>query len=365
MTRIPAGSVIGIIGGGQLGRMTSLAAANLGYRTHIYCPEENSPASQVAYRTTVASYTDDAALEAFARAVDVISFEFENIPASTVEQLSRFAIVRPDWQVLYIAQNRLREKDFVTTCGIGTARYRAVASAEALEQAVAAIGLPAILKTTEQGYDGKGQYVLRDREGVEQVKQALFAGKAEMPGAFILEAFVDYVKEVSVVLARGVDGEALCFPVTENRHVQGILDTSSVPAAVSEEVAEKAQHYARTIANKLDMVGMLAVEFFVTATGEVLVNEMAPRPHNSGHWTMDACVTSQFEQFVRAVCGLPFGAVTLRSRAVMQNLIGAAVEDWEKLSREPNAKLHIYGKAAIKDGRKMGHVTRIFPLTSA
>lgn len=362
---IPSGSVVGIIGGGQLGRMTALAAANLGYKTHIYCPEEDSPASHVAYRTTVASYLDEAALEAFARSVDVITFEFENIPSRSVQILSQFSIVRPTWEVLHIAQNRLREKDFVTACGIGTARYCSVSSEAELQAAVQEIGLPCILKTTEQGYDGKGQFVLRVAKDVTETIALLFSGKEVIAGAFVLEAFVDYSHEISVVLARNAAGEVACFPVTENRHVDGILDISSVPASINADIAEQAQHFTRIIAEKLELVGMLAVEFFVTKDNKVLVNEMAPRPHNSGHWTMDACVTSQFEQFVRAVCNLPLGAVTLHSKAEMKNLIGDEVSEWKKFSSEPHAKLHIYGKSVIKKGRKMGHVTRIFSLNSS
>lgn len=361
MSMIESGAIIGIIGGGQLGRMTVLAAANLGYKVHIYCPETDSPASHVAYRTTVASYNDAVALADFARSVDVITFEFENIPYKTVQLLAEFAPVRPGWQVLHIAQNRLREKDFVTACGIGTARYQMVSSAVELIKAVDAIGLPAILKTTEQGYDGKGQFVLRNAEDIAAVTASLFADEKEQPGAFILEGFVDFTKEISVVLARSSTGEIACFPPAENKHIDGILDTSIVPAEIDISVAAQAQDFTRIIAEKLELEGMLAVEFFVTQDNRLLVNEMAPRPHNSGHWTMDACVTSQFEQFVRAVCGLPLGAVTAHSKAVMKNLIGDAVLGWKNFTAEPHSKLHIYGKSAIKAGRKMGHVTRIFP----
>lgn len=360
MTLIPPGSIIGIIGGGQLGRMMALAAANLGYKSHIYCPEADCPASQVAYRTTIADYGDHAALAQFAQAVDVITFEFENIPYASVQLLAGMKKVHPGWKVLHTAQNRLREKRFATECGVETTHYQAVNSLNSLLEAITLLGTPAILKTTEQGYDGKGQYVIRSLDDAKQLEQ-IFSAK-DQEGAFILEAFVDYTKEISVVLARSETGEIACFPPAENRHVGGILDTSIAPANIG-ALASQAISYAHAIAEKLELIGMLAIEFFVTRDNRLLFNEMAPRPHNSGHWTMDGCVTSQFEQCIRAVCGLPLGAVTAHSTIEMKNLIGDDIHHWQDILANPHAKLHIYGKSVPKEGRKMGHINTITPLS--
>jgi len=356
VTIFSPGATIGIIGGGQLGRMTALAAANLGFKIHTYCPEHDCPAAQVSNEVTVASYLDHQKIAEFAAVVDVATFEFENIPHETVQIIANHTVVRPGWKILHIAQNRLREKDFIKHLGIGTAPYQAIDSNEALQDAAASLGFPCILKTTELGYDGKGQYILRSATDIDALAINF------QPGAYILEGFVDYDKEISVVLARSVNGEISCFAPTENHHKNGILDISIAPAAIAPAIATMAQAMASTLAENLELVGMMAVEFFVTKNQQLLVNEIAPRPHNSGHWTIDACITSQFEQFVRSVCGLPFGSNALHSRAIMQNLIGDQVLSWPDFISEPATKLHIYGKADVKAGRKMGHVTRLLPL---
>ncbi|MBT5374487.1 MAG: 5-(carboxyamino)imidazole ribonucleotide synthase [Rhodospirillaceae bacterium] len=352
---IPPGGTIGIIGGGQLGRMTALAAANLGYRSHIFCPQEASPGRQVATTATTADYTDSAALAAFADSVDVVTFEFENIPHESVRLLAEHVPVRPHWQCLHVAQDRLREKDFLIATGAVTAAYRAVASPDELESALQEIGRPAVLKSARFGYDGKGQVKI----GPETDIPAAWIEMGSDLG--ILEAFVDFQMEISVVLARGVDGACAAFDPVENRHKNHILDVTIAPAAISPALADEAKALAIKIANALDFVGLLAVEMFVTSDGHLLINEIAPRPHNSGHWTIDACRTSQFEQFVRAVCGLPLGSPERDFDAVMTNLIGDDVESWPELIAEEGACLHLYGKDEARAGRKMGHVTRLTP----
>jgi 5-(carboxyamino)imidazole ribonucleotide synthase len=352
---LPPGSTIGILGGGQLGRMTALAAANLGYRSHIFVPEPDSPATQVTPLATIAPYEDEAALERFAHAVDVVTFEFENVPAATAEFLAARRPVRPGPDVLAIAQDRLREKDFLRSIGVATAGYRAIDGAEALARALAERKRRAVLKTVRYGYDGKGQVMLQPESDPAASWRAM-GGRLG-----ILEEFVDYRCEVSVIVARGVGGEAAVYPTVENRHVNHILDETIAPARIEPAIAGEAERIARHVAVALDLVGLLAVEMFVTKGGEVLVNELAPRPHNSGHWTIDACATSQFEQLVRTVCGLPLGSTAPHADAVMKNLIGDEVESWPEILREPAAKLHLYGKAKARPGRKMGHVTRLTP----
>ncbi len=351
---LPPGSVIGILGGGQLGRMAALAAAALGYRTHIYCPEADCPARQVTPLATIAAYDDRAALAAFAAAVDVITLEFENIPLASARFLAERKALRPSPEILRICQNRVREKDFCGALGIPTARYRPVEDLAGLERAVAEIGVPALLKTTELGYDGKGQARIEPASD-------LAAAWATVSAPSVLEGFVPFELEVSVLIARGPDGACMAYPAVENRHRNQILHETHVPGGISALAAERADTIARRLAEALDLTGLLAIEMFVTARDEVLVNELAPRPHNSGHWTLDACTTSQFEQFIRAVCGLPLGATEPLADAVMTNLLGDDVMDWLGILSEPNAKLHLYGKAEARSGRKMGHVTRISP----
>lgn len=358
-TPIPPGSVIGIVGGGQLGRMTAIAAARLGYRCHIFCPDADPPAAHVAAAHTRAAYDDAEALGAFAAAVDVVTFEFENIPADSVARLAQRVPVRPSAHVLAVAQDRQHEKAFFNDIGIPTAPWRLVTGPEALARAVAEIGRPAVLKTTRLGYDGKGQVKITDDTDLD-------AAWRDMGGPEgILEGFVDFDREISVIVARGVDGAMAHYVPVENIHVHHILDTTLAPARVPAAVAAEAEAVADRAAQALDLVGLLAVEMFVTRDGGVLVNEMAPRPHNSGHWTIDACYTDQFEQLVRAVCGLPLGLPERHSDAEMKNLIGAAAEEWPTLLREPGARLHLYGKAEARPGRKMGHVTRLRPRGAA
>jgi 5-(carboxyamino)imidazole ribonucleotide synthase len=354
---IGPGGTIGIIGGGQLGLMTALAAARLGIKCHIYCPDTDSPAFSVSDAHTCAPYEDLDALAGFADQVDVVTFEFENIPADSVRVLAEHVPVRPGWRVLETAQERVTEKCFFNDLGIETAPWRAVASRSELDNAVAEIGLPAVLKTCRFGYDGKGQAKIRDLSELDAAWKAVAGGPA------ILEGFVDFTMEASVVVARGLDGKSACFDVVENRHKNHILDVTIAPAGLSAEMMAKAKDIAVRAAEALDLVGLLAVELFVTADGHLLVNEMAPRPHNSGHWTMNACVTDQFEQFVRAVCGLPLGSPERFADAVMTNLIGDDVERWRDLMAESGAMLHLYGKSEARPGRKMGHVTRITPRT--
>jgi 5-(carboxyamino)imidazole ribonucleotide synthase len=348
------GATIGILGGGQLGRMVAAAAARLGYRSHVFTPEADSPAGQVTPLVTIAEFDDEAALARFADAVDIVTFEFENVPAETAEFIAaRRRQMHPGPAVLRVTQDRLREKDFLRSINVGTTEYREVTSLAGLREAVRDIGPRGVLKTVRLGYDGKGQVML----GAES---DLAAAWRKIGGEIaILEGFVDFTCEVSVIVARNDQGSVETYTPVENQHVNHILDTTIAPARIASETARRAEAIARHVADELAIVGLLAVEMFVTQAGELLVNELAPRPHNSGHWTIDACLTSQFEQLVRAVCGLPLGSTDYHSEAVMKNLIGADVEKWREIVAEPAAKLHLYGKAEARPGRKMGHVTRL------
>ncbi|MBI5163397.1 MAG: 5-(carboxyamino)imidazole ribonucleotide synthase [Magnetospirillum sp.] len=358
---LPPGSTIGIIGGGQLGRMAALAAARLGYRVHVFTPEPDSPTAQVAAAATVAAYTDAAALGRFAAAVDVVTFEFENVPADSVRLLAAAKPVRPSWRVLEVAQDRLHDKRFFNDGGIATPPWCEVRSLADLQVAVAAIGRPAVLKTTRLGYDGKGQVkILADTDLAEAWRSMGAAADGSAPVG-VLEGFVDFAGEVSVIVARGVDGVWAAFDPAWNVHTSHILDTTTIPAPLSPHLAADAVAIAVRCAETLGLVGLLAVEMFVTRDGRILANEMAPRPHNSGHWTIDACLTDQFEQFIRAVCALPLGSTGRHSDAVMKNLIGEDANSWKAILADPSAKLHLYGKAEAHAGRKMGHVTRLTP----
>jgi len=354
MTPIAPGATIGILGGGQLGRMLSQAAANLGYRCHIYCPEAEPPAGQVAAGVTTAAYEDAAALDAFAAAVDVVTYEFENVPARAVERLAGHRPVHPNAGALAVAQDRLVEKRFARDIGAGTAPFAPIDSPADLAEAIAGIGLPAVLKTRRFGYDGKGQVLLRQAEAGEAAWRQLGASPA------ILEGFVDFAMEISVIAARGSDGAIAAYPPIENRHVDHILDRSLVPAPIPPALADQATEVAGRMLEALDYVGVLAVELFVVGDA-VWVNEIAPRVHNSGHWSIEGAETSQFEQHIRAICGLPLGSTALRGQAEMHNLIGDAASRWPELLREPGAHLHLYGKSEIRPGRKMGHVTYVRP----
>src|ERR1700746_2158240 len=316
------GATIGILGGGQLGRMTALAAARLGFRCHVFATEVDSPAAQVCGAATVAEFSDRAALEQFASAVDIVTFEFENIPAEAVRLASAVRPLLPRPQILEIAQDRLREKDFLRSIDVDTAAYREVADAAALLRAMRDFGHPAVLKSVRMGYDGKGQVTLTPEIRAEEAWR-------RMGGEIgILESFVDFACEISVIVARGRNGAWATYPPVENQHVNHILDTTMAPARIPAATATPAEAIARQVAESLALVGLLGVEMFVTKAGELLVNEIAPRPHNSGHWTIDACYTSQFEQLVRAICGLPLGSVEHHSDAVMQNLLGSDVANW-------------------------------------
>ena len=358
------GATIGILGGGQLGRMTAFAAQQMGYHCHIYCPEAGAPGAEVSGAATKAAYDDEAALTAFAEAVDLVTFEFENIPSGAAAFLAARRPLRPRLEVLEICQDRLREKSFCQGIGIATAPFAPVDSAAELEAALARIGRPAVLKTNRMGYDGKGQVTIGAESDPAEAWQALSGkqasgGKAGALG--ILEGFVAFRLELSVLVARSPAGEVACFVPVENRHRNHILDQTIAPAELPEGVADEAETIAKKIAKEIDLEGILAVEMFLDRDNRILVNELAPRPHNSGHWTIDACITSQFEQFVRAITGLPLGLAERHSDAVMKNLLGDEVEAWPEIVKEPQAKLHLYGKREARPGRKMGHVTRLFP----
>ena len=334
--------------------MLAIAARRMGYRVHAYEPQLDCPAGQICDVEVNAPYTDSASLRAFAEGVDVISFEFENIPRSAVEAVEALRPVRPRGEVLHICQNREREKTFLQANGFPCAPFRVVDSGEALSTALAEIGTPAVLKTADFGYDGKGQIKLTG-----EVDAAAVWSKFGAPRG-VLEKWIPFQAELSVVCARGLDGTIAAFPASENIHTNHILDLSIVPARFSAAVLQKAESLASEITRKLDVIGLLAVEFFLTTDGELLVNELAPRPHNSGHFTFDACVTSQFEQQLRAVCGLPLGSPELLRPVVMWNILGDlwknGTPDWTAVLADPRAKLHLYGKSEARHGRKMGHV---------
>jgi 5-(carboxyamino)imidazole ribonucleotide synthase len=347
---IAPGGVIGILGGGQLGRMLSMAAAQLGYRCHIFAPEAQSPAADVAAAITQAGYDDAAALAAFAAAIDVVTYEFENVPVAAAARLATAKPVFPPPAALSIAQDRLTEKQFAQSLGLGTAPFAPVDSLADLEQAVAQLGRPSILKTRRLGYDGKGQVLIDANQDLAQAWQAVRGAPC------VLEGFVAFEREVSVLVARGQDGAVRCYGPVENEHSGGILRVSRAPAGVSADQAEAAMHAAQKLADALGYVGVLGVEMFVTRQG-VLINEIAPRVHNSGHWTIEGAVISQFENHIRAVCGLPLGSTALTGRVEMHNLIGDDLDGVPALLADPDAHVHLYGKGEARPGRKMGHVT--------
>jgi 5-(carboxyamino)imidazole ribonucleotide synthase len=346
---------VGILGGGQLGRMFGIAARRMGYRVHAFEPNPDSPAGQISDVEINAPYTDSLALERFARQVDVISFEFENIPLSAINEVASLRPLRPRGEVLHICQNREREKAFLARNGFPHAPFAVVDSPESLEAALERIGTPSVLKTADFGYDGRGQLKLEGVGDPKKLWQDFHAPRG------VLEKWIPFESELSVIVARGLDGRMVAFPPAENLHKRHILDISIVPARFSPAVGEAAIRLASDVTDSLNVVGLLAVEFFLARNGELLVNELAPRPHNSGHYTFDACVTSQFEQQLRAVCGLPLGSSALLTPVVMWNLLGHLWEkgepDWSVILSEPRAKLHLYGKAKARPGRKMGHVT--------
>lgn len=353
---LPPNAIIGIVGGGQLGRMAAMAAAKLGYRCHILTPEPDGPAEQVSGAVTHGDYEDRSALQTFASAVDVITFESENISAEGLDFLASLRPVRPSPGALRISQDRVLEKFFLNGLRMDTAPWLPVETMTELTAAVAHIGFPSVLKTTRFGYDGKGQSLLRTPADLPHAFNGL------EPKPFILEGFVDFAAEISVLIARGSGQEVAVFDTVENRHREHVLDLSLAPAPIAESIADAAQTVARQIAEALDLVGLLAVEMFVDNSGRVLVNELAPRPHNSGHWTIDACPMSQFDLLVRAIAGLPLPPAIRHSDAVMKNLVGPEEAGlWSAILRTPGLIPHLYGKAEVRRGRKMGHVTRLFP----
>ena len=358
VVKLKPGDTIGILGGGQLGRMLALAAARLGLRCQVFSPDPDSPAFDVVLHATCAEYADVEALELFANDVDVVTYEFENVPAAAAMVLAAKRPVLPGRSALETTQDRLTEKDFVTSLGIRTASYADVSSVASLREAIMRIGLPAVLKTRRFGYDGKGQTLIRKADDLERVWAELGTKSA------ILEAFVPFEREISVVAARGADGQVECFDVTENEHRDHILKVSRAPAAIPDALADQARAIAEQIATALDYVGVLAVEMFVVAGDEgpgVLVNEIAPRVHNSGHWTLDGASISQFEQHVRAIAGWPLGTPVRHGMVTMTNLIGEEINDYEQWLTVPGATVHLYGKGAPRPGRKMGHVTEVAP----
>jgi 5-(carboxyamino)imidazole ribonucleotide synthase len=351
------GATIGLMGSGQLGRMFAIAARRMGYRVHVFSPEMDTPAGQFADREVTGAYEDQSAVRNFAKGLDLLTFEFENIPRQTIDWCAAECEVRPAGSILHTAQNRLREKDFLSTAGIPVASYRAVHSADELATALREIKTPAILKSAAFGYDGKGQRLIKEAGPVEEIWR-------DRPGdELILERAIDFEKEVSVIVARGPDGLMKTFPVCENIHRNHILDITVVPARVPSEVEKSAADLARTIAEKMELIGLLAVEMFLQPDGNLLVNELAPRPHNSGHWTIEGCATSQFEQHLRAVCGLPLGSTAILRPCAMANLLGdlwqVGEPNWAAALETDGVHLHLYGKQHPRPRRKMGHLTAL------
>jgi 5-(carboxyamino)imidazole ribonucleotide synthase len=358
VTRIIApGAAVGVLGSGQLGRMFAIAARRMGYRVHTFSPGDDTPTGQVADVEVTASYEDLDALRAFARQVDVVTFEFENVPIEAIDAIEQHAPVRPSGVALHTAQQRAREKNFLADRGIPTVPFMAAATLDELWNAVAQVGTPAIIKTAAFGYDGKGQHKVTSPADVEHVWTAIGHQEA------VIEKMIPLQCEVSVVAARGIDGEMKEYVPFENRHRHHILDLTTAPATIPAAAAKRAVEITRTILEELQYVGVLCVEFFVSTDGELLVNEIAPRPHNSGHLTFDAAVTSQFEQQLRAICGLPLGSTELVRPAAMANLLGDLWVDgepnWAAAMRLPDVKLHVYGKDGPRPGRKMGHLTAL------
>ena len=347
------GAVVGVMGSGQLGRMLAIAARRMGYRVHTFSPDRDTPTGQVADEEVSAAYSDERAVRAFASGVDVLTFEFENIPVETIEWAQEVCPVRPAGRILHICQHRLREKRFLRQAGLPVADFEEIGSEADLRGAVEKLGLPAVLKTAAFGYDGKGQRKLAAPVDCGRVW-------AEFGQLAVLEAWVPFAKEISVIVARGGDGQTAVYPVCENMHANHILDVTRVPADISAEVEAAARALGVRVAGALELVGVLAVEMFLLPGGELIINELAPRPHNSGHVSFDACVTSQFEQQLRAVCGLPLGGTDLLAPAAMANLLGDLWQngepDWPAALRMPQVKLHLYGKNRPLPGRKMGHL---------
>lgn len=348
------GSTIGIIGGGQLGRMLAMAAARLGYRTVILEPQADCPAAQVANRQIIAAYDDRAGLDELAKAASIVTYEFENVPVAAANALAKNVAVYPPPKALDVSQDRLTEKRFLNEIGVPTAAFHAVDDDAGLSNALSALGGSGVLKTRRMGYDGKGQRVFRDAAASDVT--GAFAAMGGVP--LILEEFVPFEREISVIAARGIDGSVIAYDPAENVHRNGILHTSTVPAAVDARTASLARDHATTLLGRLDYVGVLGLEFFVSGD-RLIANEFAPRVHNSGHWTEAACTISQFELHIRAIAGLPLVSTARHSDCQMENLIGDDVERIDELATEPNVLVHLYGKAETRPGRKMGHFTRV------
>lgn len=351
-TFIRPGQTIGIIGGGQLGRMMTLAAKKAGFKVIVLEPSSQSPAGQVADKEIVAAYHDRGALDLLAQHSDVITYEFENIDYESLKWLSQKAYIPQGADLIRITQDRILEKQALTKAGVEVAPYHVIRKKEDLEQGIQIIGYPAVLKTTRGGYDGKGQFVIKIREDIEEAVDMLEQGPC------VLEAWIPFEKEISVVMTKGVTNELACFPVGENLHIHNILHKTTVPAGIPVEIEQKVHQIARQIAGYLDLVGTLAVELFLTKNQEIYVNELAPRPHNSGHYTIEACNISQFGQHIRAICGWPLQEIQLLRPAVMINILGQHVQSViEEIPRKPNWSIHLYGKDQAKQNRKMGHIT--------
>ncbi|MFT8590304.1 MAG: 5-(carboxyamino)imidazole ribonucleotide synthase [Acetobacter orientalis] len=349
-------AVIGIVGGGQLGRMSAMAAAKLGFKTHILTQDPNGPAAQVSSGITLGGYDDLAVLEQFARAVDVVTFEFENISADGLDCLAQHCPVRPSGAILRTSQDRAIEKTFLTQAGVPIAPWHPVTDHASLQVAAEKLGFPFILKTARDGYDGKGQRRVYTPDALTEAYAAL------APRALVAEGMVDFACEISVMVVRGANGTVRCFDPAQNFHRNGILDITLAPAPIAPELTQQAQTLATTIAEKLELIGILGVEMFIDRTGNLLVNEIAPRPHNSGHWTMDACPVDQFDMHIRAVAGLPLPPAQRHADAVMKNLIGPDdMALWPQIIATPTFLPHLYGKAEARRGRKMGHVNLVFP----
>ncbi|MEM7617254.1 MAG: 5-(carboxyamino)imidazole ribonucleotide synthase [Pseudomonadota bacterium] len=357
------GSNIGIIGSGQLGRMFIMAAAAMGYNVHVYSEDsiDTSPASQVCCNVTIGKYDDVEKLLEFSKNVAVITIETENIPYIAIKELQETHNVNfcPNWQALYYSQNRIREKDFLSSLDIKLAKSYPIYNLTDLQQAIQKLQLPVILKTAEMGYDGKGQFIIRDQNEINKIWHE--ANVNQHNNHFICEEMINFDREISIIAGRNVNNEIILYPITQNKHEDGILQSSSVPTDTSAQLTKQVHDYADKIITKLDYIGIMAIEFFIDNDDNLYVNEIAPRPHNSGHWTMDGCLTSQFEQHVRAICGLPFGDIDiLGKKIIMKNIIGPEMENISNYFNHSFAKIHLYGKDKIRPKRKMGHVNYVY-----
>ncbi|QGR02862.1 5-(carboxyamino)imidazole ribonucleotide synthase [Ehrlichia ruminantium] len=348
---IPPGSTIGILGGGQLGKMISAAATKLGYRTHLLTDNPDNPSAQVTNHITILdNHTNTAELLEFASSINVATLEFENISSSIINTLQQKTQVHPGIQALYISQNRIREKQHIKNLGITTTDFIVINSYDDLIHAILELGYPTLLKTAELGYDGKGQYLIKEQDDLNKLSNI------DWEITYVLEKFLNIDKEISIIISKNIHGETEFFPIAENHHDNGILVRSSVPAQIDQGIRIKAQEFAKKIAESLNLVGILAVEFFITDTQELIVNEIAPRPHNSGHWSLDACNISQFEQLVRAICGLPLQPVRLLFPCTMHNILGEDVHKYYQHNTQVNESIYIYGKNKVSKNRKMGHI---------